>query len=116
MVSINCSNWRAGLISHSKCASSSPAFQNLWCPTGDGDPLARPGEDSRPVELEADRATQDVEALLLVGVQVLRGDEAGRLDERLDRDKLTVRLLRGLEEHETLAGHVVLDGISLADQ
>jgi hypothetical protein len=67
------------------------------------------------MEAEADCPTQNVEALLLVRVQMGRRDEAGRLDERLDHDKLTVRLLRGLEEHETLAGHLVLDGISLAD-
>src|SRR5919106_3066683 len=82
---------------------------------GHGDALARAGDDLLAVELEGERAALDLEGLGLVRVDVRGGDEAVRLHGRLDEDVLAVRLGRGLEEAEALAGDRILDRLSLAD-
>jgi hypothetical protein len=74
-----------------------------------------PGDDLLTPDAEADRPTQYLEALLLVGVYVGRRDESVRLDEGLDDNRLAVRLPRGFAENEPLAGDRVLDDVSLAD-
>jgi hypothetical protein len=72
-----------------------------------------PADDLLVADPEADRASEDLEALLLVRVDVRGGDEAVGLHERLDHDRLPVRLARRLVEDDPLAGHRVLDHISL---
>jgi len=49
--------------------------------------------------------------LLLLRMNVGGGDEAVRLDEGLDHDRLAVRLARRLAEDEPLARHRVLDDV-----
>src|SRR5688572_13934230 len=44
-----------------------------------------------------------------------RRDEAAGLHERLEHDRLAVRLARRLAEHEPLAGDRVLDDVSCVD-
>ena len=67
------------------------------------------------VDLEADGAAEDLEALLLRRVDVGRRDEAVRLDERLDHDGLAAGVARGLAEDDALAGDRVVDAVACAD-
>src|SRR4029450_1374154 len=81
-------------------------------PGRNGDPLAGAGEDFLAPETEADRAAKDLETLLLEGVKVARRDEAVRLHEGFEDDRLAVRFPRSLAENEPLAGDPVLEDIA----
>ena len=116
IVSISDSNCSAGRISQTKCAISSPAFQNL-CGVPAGTVRRWPGPATsflRPT-LKPTRAAEHLEALLLARVDVRRGDEAVRLDVGLDHDGLAAGLARRLAEDDPLAGDRVLDAVSCAD-
>ena len=66
IVSISCSNWSAGRTSQTRCASPSPAFQNLRAVPANGHAPARIRDDLLPTEAEADGPVEDQEPLLLV--------------------------------------------------
>ena len=84
-------------------------------PGRDDDAVARLRDDRLLAEPELELAREHLEALLLCGMDVRRRDGAVRLDERLDDDRLAVRLGRGLAEHERLAGDGIRDGLSGGD-
>ena len=55
-------------------------------PGGDEDPVAGLRDERPLAEPELELAGEDLERLLLLGMDVRRGDRAVRLDERLDDD------------------------------
>src|SRR4029077_16938881 len=70
---------------------------------GNGDALAGAGDELLAADLEADRAAEDFETLLLARVPVRGGNEAVRLHEGLDHDGLAVRLAARLPKDDALA-------------
>ena len=116
IVSISDSNCSAGRISQTKCATSSPAFQNLCgVPGGDGERWPGPATSFRRPTLKPTLPRRHLEALLLGRVDVGRGDEAVRLTYVSIDDGLAAGLARGLAEHEPLAGDGVHDAVSCMD-
>src|SRR5581483_2941454 len=66
-------------------------------------------------DLQAELPLLDREPLALRRVDVRRRDEPVRLDDGLDHDRFAVRVARGGEEGDALAGDRVLDGVASAD-
>src|SRR5829696_1813570 len=81
-------------------------------PGRNGHTLTRTHDDLLRTEPEAEGPAQDLEPLLLVRMNVGGRDEAVRLDEGLEHDRLAVRLAGGLPEDEPLAGDRVLDDVA----
>ena len=84
-------------------------------PRGHEDPIARPGDERLLADPELELAGEDLEALLLGGVQMRRGDRPVGLDERLDDDALAVRVGGRRPEDERLAGDRVRQRLSVGD-
>jgi len=80
-----------------------------------GDALAGAGNALLAADLEADRAREHLEALLLPRVDVCRRDEPIRLHVGLDHDGVPAGLLRRLSKDDALAGDGVLDALSCTD-
>jgi hypothetical protein len=70
----------------------------------DNGDLAGPEGQLLPADLQAERALGDREAFALRRVDVRRRDEPVGLDDGLDHDCLAVRVGRGGEEGDALAG------------
>ena len=80
---------------------------------GDDDHLAGPGDDPLAPHPEPHRALDDLEALLLVRVDVqATGDPAVRGKLEVDRQQRAVRLRRGLAEGDPLSACGVLECLS----
>ena len=80
---------------------------------GNDNNLAGPGDDPLASHLEAHRAFDDLEPLLLERVDVLApGDPAVRGELEVDRQQRAGRLRRGLAERDPLAAGGVLECLS----
>ena len=81
----------------------------------DGDDVSGAEGQLPPARLQDERPRCDREALALEWVDVRRRDEPVRLDSSLDHDRLAVRVARGGEKGDALAGDRVVDGVARAD-
>ena len=78
----------------------------------DGDDVAGVGDDLLHAHAEGHRAFEDLEALLLLGVDVSTGHGAVGGELELDLQQLAVGVGSGLDERDLLAADGVLEGLS----
>jgi hypothetical protein len=81
----------------------------------DRDHCARPRDQLALSRPQAELALEHLEALGLARMHVRRGDEPVGANDRLDEHRSAAGLLRGAVEDEHLAGHRVLEPVSLAN-
>ena len=81
----------------------------------DEDAVARLRDERALAEPELELAGEHLEGLFLLGVHVRGGDRAVRLHERLDDDRLAVRVGGRRAEDERLAGDGIRDGLAGGD-
>jgi hypothetical protein len=79
---------------------------------GDRDDLAGAGDDLLQAHAERHRALDDLEALLLLGVDMGAGHGAVGGELQLDLEQLAVGVGGGLDEGDLLAADGVLDRLS----
>jgi hypothetical protein len=78
----------------------------------DYDGLPGPGDDLLHSEPETHRAADDLEGLLLLGMDVRAGDGAAGREHELDRQQLTVGVRGRLAEDDLLAADRILQNLS----
>jgi hypothetical protein len=81
-------------------------------PAWDDDGVSRPGDDRTEPPPEPHRSFEDLEGLLLYGVDVGSRNLSVRLQLELEREQLAVGLSRGPPERESLATYRVFEDLS----
>jgi hypothetical protein len=96
-------------VTVTRARAVSPALDRA---AGHDDGLAGAGLDGAAAEAERHLALEDLEALLLMGMDVHARDLAVGRELELDLQALAVRVGRGGEERDALAADGVLDDLT----